>query len=287
MTDPPNQFFKFIPPGFKFNLSIPKAFLAKLDGWRDKKAILRRGRHKWPVHIGNGGVFSDGWMKFVAENGVQEFDIIVFKHQGDMVFDFFVFDPSGCERQYPYLPDHVEEVILESDALHIPERSKMLKKRKRTDYSSQSKDKQCLRVDDDSCFVTIMTPYNITSSRLTVPMKFARLNGLTTKKMHTQIVLVDEAKRTCPAMLHIRTDQIRLRDLGKKTDIQVQVKKESRSTMKIKKMTDSNLGNHPYFILTMKPSYRDWGLVGDDYKFVLLENEKGKPPIMNVSLRFN
>ncbi|KAJ0625112.1 putative transcription factor B3-Domain family [Helianthus annuus] len=118
MTDPPNHFFKFIPPGFKFNLSIPKSFLTKLDGWRGKKAILRRGCHNWAVHIGDGGVFGDGWSKFVVENGVQEFDIIVFKHQGNMVFDFLVFDPSACERQYPNLPKEVEVSLPESDSLH-------------------------------------------------------------------------------------------------------------------------------------------------------------------------
>ncbi|KAJ0613360.1 putative transcription factor B3-Domain family [Helianthus annuus] len=255
-----------------------------------------------------------------------------------------------------------------------------------------------------------------------VPMEFARSNGLTTKRMHTQVVLVDEAKRTCPAKLHIMTRQVRLTgwrklmsknnlkvgdvcmfklvedgevpvfnfystfflhlrtgyyyfyekyqllllnqlfhfstftcctfnqrlfilyvcysDLGKKkTNNHIQVKKESRPTIKIKKKTSSSLGNHPYFILTMKPSYREWGVclpiefsksnrlkageiilrndkgrswkiqlkkkgekyynfgcgfrdfwdengleVGDDYKFVLVQKEKGKPPIMNVSL---
>uniref|UniRef100_A0A251VND9 Putative DNA-binding pseudobarrel domain-containing protein n=1 Tax=Helianthus annuus TaxID=4232 RepID=A0A251VND9_HELAN len=125
-------------------------------------------------------------------------------------------------------------------------------------------------------------------------MKFARSNGLTTKGLRTQIVLVDEAKRTWPATLHVKRDQIRLTgwrklmikndlkigdacmfklvedgdvpvfsfyNLGKKkTNNHVQVKKESRSTIKIKTMTGSNLGNHPYFILTMKPSYREWGL---------------------------
>ncbi|KAJ0809699.1 putative transcription factor B3-Domain family [Helianthus annuus] len=286
MADPPNHFFKFIPPDSQFNLSIPKSFLTKLDRWRGKKAILRRGRRKWAVHIGDRGVFGDGWRKFVVENGVQEFDIIVFKHEGYMVFDFFVFDPSTCERQYPDLPVNVEVSLPESDSLHTHEMSKRLKKRKWTDYSSQSNDKRC--------FVTIMTPYLIRTTRMHVPMKFARSNGLTTKGLRTQIVLVDEAKRTWPATLHVKRDQIRLTgwrklmikndlkigdacmfklvedgevpvfsfyNLGKKkTNNHMQVKKESRSTIKIKTMTGSNLGNHPYFILTMKPSYREWGL---------------------------
>lgn len=45
--------------------------------------------------------FSDGWDTFVRENGVQEFDIVVFKHEGNMVFNTMVFDntQSWCESE--------------------------------------------------------------------------------------------------------------------------------------------------------------------------------------------
>ncbi|KAJ0785054.1 putative transcription factor B3-Domain family [Helianthus annuus] len=50
-------------------------------------------------------------------------------------------------------------------------------------------------------------------------------------------------------------------DLGKKnTNNHVQVKKASKPTIKIKKTTGSSLGNHPYFILTMRLSIRECGL---------------------------
>ncbi|XP_076945487.1 B3 domain-containing protein REM14-like [Bidens hawaiensis] len=352
MADPPNHFFKFIPPGFNFNLSIPKSFLLNLDGWRSKKAILRRGCHKWPVDISDGGVFGDGWRKFVVDNGVQELDFIVFKHHGNMVFDLFVFDPSTCERQYQNLLDEVEDSLPEYDSLHpdncsyevrkikqinyqknaytssssgrskeylylpaefsrsnglrmgemilrddngrswkvqlnklgenrlyigrgfrdfvignrlregdaykfellenekdkppvvnfsflgkkaikdhiqlqetsskikkvtgstlvkkengkppiMKETSKMLNKRKRTDYLSQIS-KHELQLDEDCCFLTIMTPNHIKEARLNVPMKLARSNGLTTRRMPTQVILVDEAKSTWPATLHMK-----------------------------------------------------------------------------------
>lgn len=44
----------------------------------------------------------------MIDNGVQEFDLIVFKHQGNMLFDFLVFDQSTCERQYPNLLDEID-----------------------------------------------------------------------------------------------------------------------------------------------------------------------------------
>ncbi|XP_076957666.1 B3 domain-containing protein REM10-like [Bidens hawaiensis] len=55
-----------------------------------------------------------------------------------------------------------------------------------------------------------MTPYHIKAARLNVPMKFARSNGLTTRRMLTHVILVDEAKSTWPATLQIKTDQIRI-----------------------------------------------------------------------------
>ncbi|KAD5802958.1 hypothetical protein E3N88_14318 [Mikania micrantha] len=212
MADLPTHFFKFIPPGYKFKLSIPKSFLPKLNGWRFKTAILRRGCQEWPVHITDGGVFGDGWSKFVTDNGVEEFDFIVFKHQGNMVFDFFVFDQSTCEIPYPNLFDDLQESLVGSDTLHKRKRSKIESKCKSTEYSSQIKDK--FQPSDGCCFMTIMSPYSIKAARLSVPIKFARSNGLITKRsmqLHTQIIgLVDESKRSWPATLRFNTDQIHL-----------------------------------------------------------------------------
>lgn len=72
------------------------------------------------MEISNEGVFGDGWRELVKDNGVQEFDFIVFKHHGNMVFDFMVFDQTSCERQYPSVCDEmdVEEAITESDPIY-------------------------------------------------------------------------------------------------------------------------------------------------------------------------
>ncbi|GJS00375.1 B3 DNA binding domain-containing protein [Tanacetum coccineum] len=68
---------------------------------KNKTAILKRGCRKWHVKIDNDWVFGEGWEAFVRDNGVQDFDFVVFKHQGNMVFDTMVFDTSSCEREYP------------------------------------------------------------------------------------------------------------------------------------------------------------------------------------------
>ncbi|KAI7753791.1 hypothetical protein M8C21_022227, partial [Ambrosia artemisiifolia] len=65
----PAHFFNFIEPGLKSQLVID-----------------------W--------TFSEGWDNFVRDNGVEDFDFVVFKHEGNMVFNTMVFDTSWCEREY-------------------------------------------------------------------------------------------------------------------------------------------------------------------------------------------
>ncbi|XP_076900167.1 B3 domain-containing protein REM14-like [Bidens hawaiensis] len=180
--------------------SIPKSSLPNLDGWRSKKAILRRGCHKWPVDTSDGEVFGDGWRKFVVDNGVQELDFIVFKHHGNMVFDLFVFDPSTCERQYLNLSDEVEDSLPEYDSLHTDGKLRYVVPSARRLYYVL-----CCRQN-----VVLVNKCIIIRILQTVPIKFARSNRLTTRRMYTQVVLVDEAKSTWPATLHIKTDKVQL-----------------------------------------------------------------------------
>ncbi|XP_076953002.1 B3 domain-containing protein REM10-like [Bidens hawaiensis] len=80
--------------------SIPMSHRKYIKGRRNNKTVvLKRGCKKWPVKMID-WAFGEGWDKFVRENGVQEFDIVVFKHQGNMVFDTTVFDTSWCKREF-------------------------------------------------------------------------------------------------------------------------------------------------------------------------------------------
>ncbi|CAH1442288.1 unnamed protein product [Lactuca virosa] len=180
MARPPTHFFKFVPPGFLLNLSIPSSFLTNLNGKRCSEAILRRGRHEWSVDIDD-GVFGDGWMRFVRENGVQEFDFIVFKNQGCMVFDVMVFEQSTCEKHYPNLFDKMEgeEPLTESETIRT-HRPKKVKKRKRNDYAYE--DEEIPQVGS-GCFIGKMTPYVINKSRLYLPVDFWIPNRLKAGEM--------------------------------------------------------------------------------------------------------
>ncbi|KAJ0714229.1 putative transcription factor B3-Domain family [Helianthus annuus] len=96
----PAHFFEYIEPGPLPQMSIPESFRKNIKrGRKNQSAILKRGSKKWFVSVSD-WVFGKGWEKFTRENGVKEFDIVVFKHEGNMVFDTMVFNNiSRCERE--------------------------------------------------------------------------------------------------------------------------------------------------------------------------------------------
>ncbi|CAI9267776.1 unnamed protein product [Lactuca saligna] len=274
MARPPTHFFKFVPPGFLLNLSIPTSFLTNLNGKRCSEAILRRGRREWSVDIDD-GVFGDGWVRFVRENGVQEFDFIVFKNQGCMVFDVMVFEQSTCEKHYPNLFDEMEgeEPLTESETIRT-HRPKKVKKPKRNDYAYE--DEEIPQVGS-GCFIGKMTPYVINKSRLHVPVKFARSNGLITQRIHRQVYLTDDTRRTWPATLtktktelcltgwhefivkhHMKVGDVCRFVLVKNGELPVFKcynigKNLVKNHIQVKE-TSSTLNNHPYFISNLKPT---------------------------------
>ncbi|XP_071719564.1 B3 domain-containing protein REM6-like [Rutidosis leptorrhynchoides] len=277
MADLSNHFFKFIKPNSKYNISIPRSFWEKLKDTRCKKAVLKRRCHEWPVDISEEGFFCDGWKEFVKDNEVQEFDFIVFKHQGNYVFDFGVFDQSMCERDYPTNSCDemdVDEAVMDSDA---NESSKVLKKRKRNNNPSRSEDK--FELNDDRSFTATMTSTCITRSRLHVPTNFARSNGLLTGIKRTQVVLRDEARRTLQASLKTYNSYLCLvgwREFKIKNDLRVgdectfklikrakmpvfsvvikRVKKRKTISATKKETTTTSNINHRSFISTLTPS---------------------------------
>ncbi|KAL6985111.1 hypothetical protein U1Q18_018489 [Sarracenia purpurea var. burkii] len=86
------HFFKPLLPGFHHGLVK-----------NPDRAVLRTSCGEWEVKVGAGGRrFEDGWADFAKRHDLQVGDFLVFRHEGDMVFDVIVFDPSACEREsYP------------------------------------------------------------------------------------------------------------------------------------------------------------------------------------------
>ena len=57
----------------------------------------------------------EGWSKFGEENEVEVGDFLVFRHEGDMVFEVLLFDPSTLLKPilFPPPPHVKQEIILD------------------------------------------------------------------------------------------------------------------------------------------------------------------------------
>lgn len=104
-TTEPSKLFLWL----LFNLQkIPDSFLKYLDGKiPQNQAVLRRGDEEWRVKISD-QCLREGWRAFAVENNLQVGDFAVFEHEGNMVFEVLVFDPSHCEREYASIDDETK-----------------------------------------------------------------------------------------------------------------------------------------------------------------------------------
>nr|GMD23348.1 B3 domain-containing protein REM17-like isoform X2 [Ipomoea batatas] len=160
--------------------NIPTAFLAKyMKGQAPKFAILRRGDRSWRVKMSGGRILGDGWEKFAAENGLSVGDVVVFRQEGDTVFDVSVFEPSLCERDCP-LPHGARDTTSTSPA-------------------------------DHPYFISTIKPYCLRKwSHLHLPLGFARSNGLMAEEKR-EMVLRDDKERSWPVVLGRKDHHLSLR----------------------------------------------------------------------------
>ncbi|KAH9623297.1 hypothetical protein KSS87_006100 [Heliosperma pusillum] len=53
----------------------------------------------------------DGWEKFCEDHGLEVGDFLVFKYEGNLIFDVIIFDPSTSERKFSQTPIASSEFI--------------------------------------------------------------------------------------------------------------------------------------------------------------------------------
>ncbi|ESQ54019.1 hypothetical protein EUTSA_v10026818mg, partial [Eutrema salsugineum] len=169
MANPPLQsptnphFFQPLLPGFDTNFTIPVAFFSKhIEGKNDlKTAKLRSDASEitWEVKL-DGRRLTGGWKDFTTAHDLRIGDIVVFKHEGDMVFNVTPFGPSCCEIQKKTLKPKTE-----------PKSS----------------------LSFDYCFVAEVTASNIKSDKLRLPMEATSSNALN-RGCHKMIVVNEEGK---------------------------------------------------------------------------------------------
>lgn len=83
---------------------IPVAFFLKyIEDEKNEKTTAKlrsdASDKTWEVKI-DGRRLTRGWKDFATAHDLRVGDIVVFKHEGDMVFNVTPFGPSFCEIQY-------------------------------------------------------------------------------------------------------------------------------------------------------------------------------------------
>ncbi|XP_048596487.1 B3 domain-containing protein REM9-like [Brassica napus] len=112
------HFFKPLLPGFQSGVTIPLAFFSKhIEGKTNQKTWKLRSDasdQTWEV-IQEGRTLTGGWKDFTTTHDLQIGDLVIFKHEGDMVFHVTPFGPSCCEIQYTH-PHIIKEEADAGDA---------------------------------------------------------------------------------------------------------------------------------------------------------------------------
>ncbi|CAH2079605.1 unnamed protein product [Thlaspi arvense] len=97
------HFFQPIVQGFNTHLSIPLAFYSKRLEGREvgHEAQLRSDSSEitWKIKM-DGHRMTEGWEDFAVAHNLQVGDILVFRHEGNLVFHVTPFGPSCCEILY-------------------------------------------------------------------------------------------------------------------------------------------------------------------------------------------
>ncbi|XP_024932554.2 putative B3 domain-containing protein At5g66980 isoform X2 [Ziziphus jujuba] len=98
------EFFKvFLPSSSSNHMSIPPAFVNKLKAGLPGKAILKdfSGR-SW--HVGLEIIerhlhFTSGWEKFASDHFLEHGDFLIFKYDGNSLFNVKIFGLNGCKKE--------------------------------------------------------------------------------------------------------------------------------------------------------------------------------------------
>ncbi|CAN8326820.1 unnamed protein product [Cochlearia groenlandica] len=190
MANPPLQsptnphFFQPLLPGSDTQLRIPDAFFSKhIEGKkRHKTAELRSDISDkiWQVKI-DGQRLTTGWKDFTTAHDFRIGDIIVFKHQGNMVFHVTPFGPSCCEFQYSksHIINDDEEEEEEEEDNEIP--------KSKTEAAESSS------LSFDYCFVAKVTASNLKVDTINLPVEASSSKALN-RRCQKMIVVNKEGK---------------------------------------------------------------------------------------------
>ncbi|KAM7486196.1 hypothetical protein LguiA_002205 [Lonicera macranthoides] len=159
----------------------------------------------------------EGWSKFGEENEVEVGDFLVFRHEGDLVFEVLLFDPSALLKPILFLSPPNPRLHFDTSSSQevyiglnkIPKKHEEcnfgIEDRVTTKCSRNTTKTTTTHHDDDGerhghpYFSSTLTASNIKGYGLYIPMEFARLNGLIGR--NCEMIMKDEQGRTWPLRL--------------------------------------------------------------------------------------
>ncbi|XP_052209336.1 B3 domain-containing protein REM9-like [Diospyros lotus] len=183
------QFFQPLLPGFHNGLSIPLSFLKHLSTVANCGcAWLRTSLGKWEVTFNGRSFGSAGWTDFVNRHDLNVGDFLIFRHEGDLVFDVMAFDPSACEKEFQPLTIKNEpnksSSHCQGNSEPADDSTRSTEGTKRTKGSSVD----CVTL----YFIANVTKSQLRNGELCVPKSFARMNGMSKK---SRVTIIDERQR--------------------------------------------------------------------------------------------
>ncbi|CAB79884.1 putative protein [Arabidopsis thaliana] len=271
-----SHFFQPLLPGFDSYLNIPVKFFSKrIQGRNEGRTVELRtdaSEKTWQVKI-QGRRLTVGWKEFASAHDFRVGDIIVFRHEGSLVFHVTALGPSCCEIQYVPSCNNQENISnlsmkqsiktelessLDEDKVNMGKfpRKKHVKKRiPEAEAKSFSSDK--------SCFVAHVTDSNLREDTLFLPRKFDRSDGLI--KGSNKIVLMNEEARTWTLILKFRNSK--LKSVSTKDFNKIKRKESGDSSQKVPS-SSSSVSEYRFLTLTVTPAALKDGRLRVPIKFI-------------------
>ncbi|CAF1975874.1 unnamed protein product [Brassica oleracea var. botrytis] len=183
------HFFQPLLPGFHTHLNIPVAFFSKhVVGRHDHVKIAKLRTYasdkNWKVKM-DGSKLTDGWEDFAVAHDLRVGDMIVFRHEGEMVFHVTALGPSCCEIQYTSTHNINDDSHDETNNIVTGNSSR--EKRKRVKKNPKPVPQASLH---SSCYVGSVSNSSLKHNKLYLGKEFVAANGL--NKGCSEIVLKNE-----------------------------------------------------------------------------------------------
>ncbi|XP_074592426.1 B3 domain-containing protein Os12g0592300-like [Curcuma longa] len=245
------HFFKIMAGDFTKRLKLPKNFVKNFKDHISGDVTLKGpSGNSWRVGSTNMETelcFRAGWKNFVEDHHIKEFDILVFRYDGDSCFDVLIFGGDGCEKVTCFL-----------------DQKRNLKRRE--------------KADDDSAQSLRASPHGKTIADIS-----SSSSSYEGEKDHVKEEEVEKEMQvgitTPPSLFVSRKTKLSLTELKKASKLSLRIPKENPTFAVV--MRQSNVSESP--LLTIPASFRNAYLRKDISQFTLQIPTRAKRWIVKVA----